>query len=435
MPFFLYFIFYIQIYISLTYKEKIDDDLIKKIQTTATFMLISNLKNESKIFSNKQPKVSIVIPVYNEEKNIKSIINSIKFQTLKEVEILFIDDNSTDESNKIISKYQKTDERVKLIKNKSNRGILYNRIYGGLQAKGEYITFIDADDFYINLKTLQFSYEICTQNNLDFLEFNYYVCDLDKDLKTISEGYLYKKENKTIYYQVYHQPYIKNSFFHYEEKGDKIEEVVFNKLYSHRQIEKMAEYIGEDIWNQHYLYKEDFLMNLALARTAESSMLLSFSGVFHWKNNNDSMSYGIFDLDGSKLKNPDNTNKKFGDIISILENCFNLNEEESDSEPLFLKMLQLLKNIDNMDILSKSYHFERIFELCRKIYLWKFLSEKGKKVIEKFMKEIIGFDIPKKLKYSEFFDKEEDLEDKNKERNIQENLYKNKSEKGKKRKS
>ena len=147
------------------------------------------------------------------------------------------------------------------------------------------------------------------------------------------------------------------------------------------------------------------------------------------------MSYGIFDLDGSKLKNPDNTNKKFGDIISILENCFNLNEEESDSEPLFLKMLQLLKNIDNMDILSKSYHFERIFELCRKIYLWKFLSEKGKKVIEKFMKEIIGFDIPKKLKYSEFFDKEEDLEDKNKERNIQENLYKNKSEKGKKRKS
>ena len=342
MSFFLYFIFYIQIYISLTYKEKIDDDLIKKIQTTATFMLISNLKNESKIFSNKQPKVSIVIPVYNEEKNIKSIINSIKFQTLKEVEILFIDDNSTDESNKIISKYQKTDERVKLIKNKSNRGILYNRIYGGLQAKGEYITFIDADDFYINLKTLQFSYEVCTQNNLDFLEFNYYVCDLDKDLKTISEGYLYKKENKTIYYQVYHQPYIKNSFFHYEEKGDKIEEVVFNKLYSHRQIEKMAEYIGEDIWNQHYLYKEDFLMNLALARTAESSMLLSFSGVFHWKNNNDSMSYGIFDLDGSKLKNPDNTNKKFGDIISILENCFNLNEEESDSEPLFLKMLQIV---------------------------------------------------------------------------------------------
>ena len=259
MSFFLYFIFYIQIYISLTYKEKIDDDLIKKIQTTATFMLISNLKNESKIFSNKQPKVSIVIPVYNEEKNIKSIINSIKFQTLKEVEILFIDDNSTDESNKIISKYQKTDERVKLIKNKSNRGILYNRIYGGLQAKGEYITFIDADDFYINLKTLQFSYEICTQNNLDFLEFNYYVCDLDKDLKTISEGYLYKKENKTIYYQVYHQPYIKNSFFHYEEKGDKIEEVVFNKLYSHRQIEKMAEYIGEDIWNQHYHFQEFFI--------------------------------------------------------------------------------------------------------------------------------------------------------------------------------
>jgi hypothetical protein len=75
-------------------------------------------------------------------------------QSLKELEILFIDDKSADKSVKKINQFKKEDPRIRLIKNAKNRGILYNRIYGGLQAKADYVTFIDADDLYSKAPSL-----------------------------------------------------------------------------------------------------------------------------------------------------------------------------------------------------------------------------------------------------------------------------------------
>ena len=96
------------------------------------------------------PKISIIIPVYNKEKYILRILRSIQNQNFENIEIIFTDDYSKDNSIKLIEKYQKEDPRIKLIKHEANVGTLINRNDAAKRALGEYILFIDCDDLLLN---------------------------------------------------------------------------------------------------------------------------------------------------------------------------------------------------------------------------------------------------------------------------------------------
>ena len=74
------------------------------------------------------------------------LIKSVQNQVIKEFELIFIDDFSTDNSAKIIQKFMYYDDRIKLIRNKKNKGALFSRIKGALHSRGEYIIWIDPDD-------------------------------------------------------------------------------------------------------------------------------------------------------------------------------------------------------------------------------------------------------------------------------------------------
>ena len=288
----------------------------QNVINAVTYILSSSKPEIPKIDLNQKPKISIIIPVYNEEKYIKNVLKSIQLQTIKEIEIIFIDDKSTDKSVQKILEYKKKDKRIRLIKNQKNRGILYNRIYGGLQAKGDYVTFIDADDLYANHQILEMSYQACIQNKLDLVEFDYFGGRFDIDKLEFKDVFLFTNQNKNLYDKVYYQPEIKKRFFYQYGTEDILAGIVYNKLYSHKLIERMADYIGIDFWNQHFIYMEDFLIVFAAARNAKSVMLLGYGGVFHWYENPEGMTKGVFDMDGKELKYPDNSNKKLGDYLS-----------------------------------------------------------------------------------------------------------------------
>ena len=87
----------------------------------------------------ENPKVSIIISIYNREDYVKSAIRSIQNQNMKEIEIIYIDDYSSDNSTKYIKEEQKNDPRIVLYKNKQNMGALYSKSIGVLLAKGEYV--------------------------------------------------------------------------------------------------------------------------------------------------------------------------------------------------------------------------------------------------------------------------------------------------------
>ncbi|MCF6224365.1 MAG: glycosyltransferase [Flavobacteriaceae bacterium] len=94
------------------------------------------------------PKLSIIIPVYNTANYLVQALSSVLEQTFKNIEIIVINDASTDNSLEIIKSFQKKDERINIIDFKKNKGQGYARNYAIKKAKGEYIVFLDSDDFF-----------------------------------------------------------------------------------------------------------------------------------------------------------------------------------------------------------------------------------------------------------------------------------------------
>ena len=98
-------------------------------------------------------KVSIIVPIFNSENYLEKCINSIINQTYKDIEVILINDGSTDSSIEICKKYAVKDKRIKII-NKKNTGVSNSRNIGIDNAKGKYIFFIDSDD-YLELYCIQ----------------------------------------------------------------------------------------------------------------------------------------------------------------------------------------------------------------------------------------------------------------------------------------
>ena len=132
--------------------------------------LNGNLNNKPSKSKFNRIKITALIPVYNPEQYIKSTIRSIQNQNMEEIEILIVDDYSTDNTRNIIYKLQEKDERIKIIENKSNRGTLYSRSIGAFNARGKYIMTIDNDDMFIN-DIFDICYEEAENDNIDILEF------------------------------------------------------------------------------------------------------------------------------------------------------------------------------------------------------------------------------------------------------------------------
>lgn len=118
------------------------------------------------------PKVSILVPIFNVEKYLKDCLNSLINQTLKDIEIICINDGSTDNSLEIINEYAQKDNRIKVI-NKSNSGYGDSMNKGLEIATGEYIGIVESDDF---VKDTMFE-ELCNlafSNNLDIVKSDFY---------------------------------------------------------------------------------------------------------------------------------------------------------------------------------------------------------------------------------------------------------------------
>ncbi|MFA5602244.1 MAG: glycosyltransferase family 2 protein [Bacilli bacterium] len=113
------------------------------------------------------PKISVIIPVYNTEKYLDKCLKTIINQTFKNIEIIIVNDGSTDNSQKIIDKYKEKDSRIKAYSIK-NSGAGGARNYGLDRAKGDYIGFIDSDD-WINLKMYEKLYNKAIETNADIV--------------------------------------------------------------------------------------------------------------------------------------------------------------------------------------------------------------------------------------------------------------------------
>jgi len=122
---------------------------------------------------NTATKVSVVVPVYNVENYIEKCIESILVQSFKEFELIIVDDGSTDGSGKLAEKYA-YDARVKVL-HKENGGLSDARNHGILEAHGDYICFVDSDD-WVEADYIEHMYDLAIEHNADVV-----ICDIKKN--------------------------------------------------------------------------------------------------------------------------------------------------------------------------------------------------------------------------------------------------------------
>ena len=168
-------------------------------------------------------KISIIVPVYNTSKDLDKCLNSLVNQSLKEIEIIVINDGSTDNSKEIIDNYkEKYPEKIKCF-HRENHGISETRNFGIKYATSEYITFIDSDD-YIDTSAYETAYNFAKKNNLDIVVWDFYKEYENKQkkvyFKIVDFDICNIEENPNLLYQINYSPWnklFKKEIFYYHK--------------------------------------------------------------------------------------------------------------------------------------------------------------------------------------------------------------------------
>ncbi|WIH88997.1 glycosyltransferase family 2 protein [Brachyspira pilosicoli] len=244
--------------------------------------------------------ISVMILVYNVEKYLRDCLNSVIGQTYKDLEIICINDGSTDNSLSILEEYAKKDSRIRII-NKKNAGVSAGRNDGIENANGEYLFCVDSDD-YIDRDYAQLLYENAKKNNSDFvIVSNFNSWNLDKRVTKKYHSALptcsmfikmsILKENKNLRYPLNVQPgedaifshevlmYAKNvsyedkANYHYiKREGQVTQNAIKNASTLVKQIEKWFDILDE-FYTKNNLWQTK---SLSFAKFVEQEAFLAF---------------------------------------------------------------------------------------------------------------------------------------------------------------
>lgn len=285
-------------------------------------------------------KVSVVMPVYNMEDYLHDSLNSIIDQSLKEIEIIVVNDGSTDNSLEIAQNYKKDDKRIKIIDQK-NKGLSGARNTGLKNAEGKYIYFFDTDD-RLQHNCLEKCFNLAEKNKLDVVTFDADVF-YDKDIETDFSP------NYDRHGQIPNQVFNGKSFFSYLIKNNLFRPPVWLNFINKNLLDRH----GLDFYPD--LIHEDELFTPQLYLLADKIQYIE-EKFFKRRIRNDSiMTRGIsdkkiksrfiiinelYDLYKNKFKSKSLKNRVNSHIRSILGTLIQINKKEEYKEEL----KEILKN-------------------------------------------------------------------------------------------
>lgn len=227
-----------------------------------------------------EPLISIIIPVYNVEKYLSKCLDSVINQTYKNLEIICINDSSQDDSLKILERYAEIDSRIKVIV-KENEGVSEARNRGLDVSNGEYIMFVDADD-WIYLNMCELMYSEMQKNKADVVMCDYMkeFSDKTKQNHTYDSDLYFSKD------EVYHKLY-RRMIGLYEDELSQPEKAdnlctIWAKLYKRNIIEEnnIRFYDIRKIGTY-----EDGLFNLDVFKCSSSAFYVA-KGLYHYRKDN-----------------------------------------------------------------------------------------------------------------------------------------------------
>ena len=175
------------------------------------------LLNKNKIDYEGKPLISIVLPTYNKEDILIKSLRSIQNQSFKNIEIIILNDNSTDNTSKYFQYLLKSDPRIRIFNHLKNMGLWRSRIDGILYSKGKYILLFDPGDWYEDNYVLEDAFNLIENYNLDSVKFLYRRI---KNINTINES--------KIYFHVYQ----KSKIVYESSNIKKYNKIIFKNWYS-----------------------------------------------------------------------------------------------------------------------------------------------------------------------------------------------------------
>lgn len=259
------------------YLYKLNNNLITEMKIIEKYYELCKygvLLNEQKFERFINPKISIISPVYNQEKYIIKFLRSIQNQFFDNIEIILIDDFSKDKSATIIEAIKKEDERIVLIKHNKNKGTLVSRNDGILKAKGEYILIPDCDDILSN-DILNKTYILAKKYNYDIINFNLYIGNNKIFMKETIENI----RSRPIY-----QPELSSYIFYGKGYLEQIDVCLHNKLVKKEIYFNTLMSIDKYYLSQYMNNWEDNLINFILFKKANSFYYMRYIGYYYIKN-------------------------------------------------------------------------------------------------------------------------------------------------------
>ena len=242
------------------------------------------LMNNNTLYYSSKPKISAVIPIYNCEKTIKAAIRSIQNQNMADIEIILVNDRSTDSSLKIIQELSEEDPRIKIFNNEKNMGTLYSRSLGILKSQGKYIMNLDNDDLFMDVDVFDVVYEEAERGDYDIVGFG--AVDgptYDPLLPQMVDDFFHHHKDGLIIHQpeLTYFPISKNKKFRandYHVWG----RLVKTDLY-HKAVKNFGfNAIGEERISCFLTWAEDSAMSVALFSFAKSYKFIQKYGIFHY---------------------------------------------------------------------------------------------------------------------------------------------------------
>ena len=323
---------------------------------------------------SKNPDVSVLMIIHNQAYYLHKGLRSIQNQSLKNIEIIIIDDCSEDNSIDLIKNYQKEDERIILISHDTNEGKIKSRSDGVRIAKGKYIALIDGDDALIHKDILKNSLYIAQKGNLDCVQFliNYYRYGKFEEIVT--------EFNFTNNSYIITQPELSNKYFgpYRDLKYLLRNRNIYSKFIKNELFQKMLDFIGPEYTDDYINIAEDTIMAVALYHLANSFYCMRESGYFY--------SYGeenrVIQNNNRKCK-PNDKLKDFSTFkyIKFLVDKSSNNEKEKNNiydELFFLGHTNYLRN----DYKLEKRHYQILFFIYDKMLEWSELSKEKHDYIE-----------------------------------------------------
>ena len=236
------------------------------------------LGNITKFKNNKNPKISIISSIYNKQNDILRFLRSIQNQNFEQIEIILIDDFSQDNTINVIENLQKEDGRIRLLKNRKNKGTLISRNEGILISKGKYLIIPDGDDI-LSDNLLNRCFLIAEKYNYDMIRFNTYLGN--------RKIFIYDKIKYLVNKDIY-QPQLSSYIFYSGGNLEITDPMISNKFIKRNIFIKSINLIDNFFLNQNMIFYEDTLINYMLYKNSKSFYYLKDLGYYYISNSNSS---------------------------------------------------------------------------------------------------------------------------------------------------